>query len=712
MSSDLYPLSPAAVPADFTAPTSRYRWRVAVVLFSLVAFLAVYVGLIAGALWVVSYCISQATQVSGRGSTGLILGGIVAAGFFAVFLIKGLFKRQRRDKSRMIELSRDDEPQLFAFLDRLIEETGAPAPKKVFVTPEVNAAVFYDISVLGLFWPVRKNLLIGLGLVNALNLSELKAVLAHELGHFSQRSMKVGTYVYIANRVIGDMVYARDSWDRALSSWASFDLRVAWPAWILIALVWVVRHALGLLFRVINILDAALSREMEFNADRVAVRAAGSDAIVHALKRLVFADACMNQTFADLSTAADHELYTRDLFYHQTLAAEHLRRVAQEPNLGVPPPVPATNPGDNRVFDADDDSAPSMWATHPCDRDREDNAKAVYLTAPVDERPAWSLFADPDALRAAATERIVRDALGAEITLSPPETVQAFIDQERAETTFDPRYHGIYDDRFVTPGELEAAFDAEPRPRAELDAAYHDLWDDAVASTMARHRELDQELQVLAGVLTGQRAGRSFRFRGDERPRADAVELVDAVVEERNQLLESLAPVDERVLRVHAEMARAMGGDWAAELRQRYHCQLALQALFDQLRPGRDSLEGAIDVLQSEQNIDEDGVRVIIEGCGEASDVWYASRSSAREVTLPALSNLDEGTSLAEFCFPHELVSGPVISGDEIQGQVIQSLHEAYGTAFGRLGRLFSKSMGGILALQEAIAARWAAGDA
>ena len=76
--------------------------------------------------------------------------------------------------------------------------------------PDVNAAVFYNESLLSLFLPASKNLVIGLGLVNRLNLSEFKAVLAHEFGHFSQSSMKLGTYVYTANRILADIVYARD----------------------------------------------------------------------------------------------------------------------------------------------------------------------------------------------------------------------------------------------------------------------------------------------------------------------------------------------------------------------------------------------------------------------------------------------------------------------------------------------------------------------
>jgi Zn-dependent protease with chaperone function len=37
-----------------------------------------------------------------------------------------------------------------------------------------------------MFLPIKKNLQIGLGLVNSLNVSEFKAVMAHEFGHFTQ----------------------------------------------------------------------------------------------------------------------------------------------------------------------------------------------------------------------------------------------------------------------------------------------------------------------------------------------------------------------------------------------------------------------------------------------------------------------------------------------------------------------------------------------
>jgi len=86
--------------------------------------------------------------------------------------------------------------------------------------------------------PGRKNLVIGLGLVNRLNLSEFKAVLAHEFGHFSQNSMKLGSYVYTSNRIIGEIVFGRDWLDDLIAGFCQTDIRIAVFAWALAGIVW------------------------------------------------------------------------------------------------------------------------------------------------------------------------------------------------------------------------------------------------------------------------------------------------------------------------------------------------------------------------------------------------------------------------------------------------------------------------------------------
>ena len=214
----------------------------------------------------------------------------LCSAILTVFMAKSLFAMRKMGNPNGIEVTQSEQPQLYAFLHQLADEIGAPKPHRVFITPEVNAAVFYDLSLLNLLFPSKKNLIVGLGLVNVLTLTELKAVLAHEFGHFAQNSMMVGRWVYVAQQIIAHMVSVRDWLDSIVRFISGIDLRIAWIGWILSIILWSLRSLMDTLFKVVIIAERALSREMEFNADLVAVSVTGSDALVNALYKLQTAD--------------------------------------------------------------------------------------------------------------------------------------------------------------------------------------------------------------------------------------------------------------------------------------------------------------------------------------------------------------------------------------------------------------------------------------
>jgi hypothetical protein len=120
-----------------------------------------------------------------------------------------------------VEIKREDCPELFMVIDDIVKHTGCKKPKHVYLSVDVNACVFFNSSFWSIFFPVRKNLKIGLGLFEGLNIDELKSILAHEFGHFSQKSMKIGSTVYVINQVLYNMTYTQDFWDKMLDAWCS-----------------------------------------------------------------------------------------------------------------------------------------------------------------------------------------------------------------------------------------------------------------------------------------------------------------------------------------------------------------------------------------------------------------------------------------------------------------------------------------------------------
>jgi len=185
----LYPQGPDDVPDDLTRPTPAYRLHAWVAFSTLVFFVGCYGALTAWIGWVAWRLLADSWS-GGAFGFGLLMAA--PAVFIFVFLGKGFFFRQQHHDPYTVEVTAADEPELLAFVHQIADDAGAPRPHRVVLSGAVNAAVFYDLTILNLFFPSKKNLEIGLGLVNAVSLDEFKAVMAHEFGHFAQRTMAVG----------------------------------------------------------------------------------------------------------------------------------------------------------------------------------------------------------------------------------------------------------------------------------------------------------------------------------------------------------------------------------------------------------------------------------------------------------------------------------------------------------------------------------------
>jgi Zn-dependent protease with chaperone function len=642
-----------------------------------------------------------------------ILAG-VGSGLLCLFLVKGFFKWRRAGPTNAVEITAQDQPALFAFIRRLCAETRAPLPHRIYLTPEVNACVFYNQSLLSLLVPTPKNLVIGLGLVNHLNLSEFKAVLAHEFGHFSQNSMKLGSYVYVANRVIADIVFGRDWLDHLVSGLCKVDFRIAIFAWVFVGVLWVLRTVLQGLFRVINFANSALSRQMEFNADLVAVSVTGSDALVHGLSRLDFVGEALNQARNDLAAAADHQLYSRDLFYHQARAAEYLRIVRKDPRLGEPPVLPDDPHQSVQVFQPADLSVPLMWATHPSNHDREVNAKRRYIRSPIDARSAWVLFQDAPAVREKVSQRVYAAAFPARaMTLQDPEVVQAFIDAEHAETTYHPRYHGLYDHRYLTPGALDELVSAAPAEFADTDrlaGAHARLYDDLLKDRMATHRAAQEEFQRLSVLAApGQGKPTDFEFRGTRYRAIDAPKMRDVVKRELEQDFAWMGTLDRRVFLVHHEMARQLGDPLRSELVERYRVHLGLQVILDNLGFTDNHVRTQLAGLAGRAELTQDEFHGTVQLLQWAHDALRDNLAAASRLHLPALKNVTPGTSLDSYLISQPMLPRPSGGPNGLAGDWVGRFLQQLGEVFAKARRFHDKSLGGILVMQEQLAEQWSA---
>ena len=502
-----FPKKPLNVPRNLAKPTLRYRFHAWLAFCGLLLFVLFYLLLSVWFGWAAWRNLEIGFSPSG--DLAFVIKGICAA-VLAIFMVKGLFFRQRAASSQEFEITRKEQPGLFDYIYRVADEAGAPRPHKIYLSERVNACVFYDLSLLNFIFPTRKNLEIGLSLVNVLTLSEFKAILAHEFGHFAQRSMAVGRWVYTAQQIANQLIYHRDALDKLLSFISSIDLRVAWIGWVLRLIVWSIRSILDTMLHFVVLAERALSREMEFQADLVAVATTGSDALIHALHRLGGADQAWSETLDLMHQRLKNGHATEDAFEVHSRVLDHQRRILNDPAFGAIPPLPEIHPEAHRVFKADFAQPPQMWSTHPQSYLREENAKRCYIPAELNNNSAWDIFANPEQVRRAMTGILFQDI---DLPVEPLADTCAAVDKHFSREFFKPQYHGVYLKRSVV------------RYAKNVDALYYrdghvardELYRDSLSEDLEQLWDLSKEVGLLTELKQGtfKSPDGQIRFRGD-----------------------------------------------------------------------------------------------------------------------------------------------------------------------------------------------------
>lgn len=557
---NIYPVSPEKVPANLSKPNKKYQQQALLAMLGLSLFITLYFTLTSWFIWT-----AYRLFASPNPTTESIIVGFLAS-LLAIFTLKPLFKVRHSSPSHAVEISPQDEPELFAFIYRLADEAKAPRPHKVFLSAMVNAAVFYDVSIVNLFFPSKKNLEIGLGLVNVLTIGELKAVLAHEFGHFAQRSMAVGNWVYITQQIASHIIYERDALDRVLRFLSRIDIRIAWIGWLLSLIVWSIRSLLETVFCWLLIAQRALSREMEFQADLVAVSLTGSDALIHALHKARAADEAWERTINFANSELSKDRIVTDLFTIQTNTIEKIKTILNDPEYCAVQPIPSQNPQHHRLFKLAIAEPPQMWSTHPSNADREHNAKRIYISHPLDDRPAWILFSRGQKIRKQMTQHLIQSA-------SPPQKAKSVnikqsleeLDRQYDRVYLDPAYRGTYLGRSIvryaatTKDLYESA-----REKIDLERALASLYPESLTDDLEKLVVLEHERASLRALLEGYAKATDgmIEHRGQTISRQNLPSVIAGVSVEIKAVRRRILAHDRLCRTTHRVIAVLMGCGW------------------------------------------------------------------------------------------------------------------------------------------------------
>jgi heat shock protein HtpX len=210
----------------------------------------------------VSLCVLAGQLIGGAQGIvlGLVVGGLVSVGsyFFSDRVVLRMYGAKL--------VTAQEAPELYAMVDRLRQRAGLPMPK-VAITPAEQPNAFATGRS-----PSHAVVAVTRGILKYMPADELEGVLAHELAHVKNRDMLISTVAAVIAGALSNLPYmlmfggGRD--DEDTHPLARIALMLLAP--------------LGAM-----VLQFAISRQREFEADRVGARIMGRPMpLANALRRL------------------------------------------------------------------------------------------------------------------------------------------------------------------------------------------------------------------------------------------------------------------------------------------------------------------------------------------------------------------------------------------------------------------------------------------
>ena len=485
----------------------------------MVLFYALAAAGTAALAWVGVTLFETVEHIRGRGVVAVGLIGLACFAAAAV-VVWSVLPRFDRFEPPGPEVTEDEQPELFAEIRAIAAATGQRMPVHVYLVSEVNAFVAQRGGLMG--FGSRRVMGIGMPLLRALQVDELRAVLAHEMGHFYGGDTRLGPWIYKTRGALARTVVNLER------------VRASTDHWIVILFVAVQAPFRWFLIGFLRI-SQAISRAQEHSADAVAVRVEGQRALIDGLKKTHAAalahSVYMNSEVAPLLSRgklpAVGEGFTR------FLANERLTKLLDE-----------------AVEHELKEGSADPYDSHPPLRERVEAAAAVDgPTQPADERRAIELLRDAEAIEAADVVARVEPRLEA---ISWEDTAAEWIRiwredvREVASALEGIRVAEVPTDLKEIYGRAVIAFGDE-RANAGTDDELRGWWrqmvsealalrliDEGFSTTtapgepvrLARDGETAEPFQEVAKYLAGEETAEAWRARWEARGLADR-ELVE-----------------------------------------------------------------------------------------------------------------------------------------------------------------------------------------
>ncbi len=233
-------------------------------------YVLTFVLVTANTLFVVLVVWAAFTSPTSSGSWPLVVAGSISAVFALLYGVTAV-SRVEEPPPDAVFVHRRQAPELWRLVEELARELDTRAPTRIYLTPEVNAAVSEEARMLG-FAVGARTMYLGVPLLTRLTPTELRAVLCHEFGHYAGRHTRFGAVTYRGAASLQSALFRLRM---------TAQSRQGIPGY-----AWFYQAAVGAYAKVFLWVSLAVRRRQELEADARAAAVVGPAAAAEALRRV------------------------------------------------------------------------------------------------------------------------------------------------------------------------------------------------------------------------------------------------------------------------------------------------------------------------------------------------------------------------------------------------------------------------------------------
>ncbi|MDH3269172.1 MAG: M48 family metalloprotease, partial [Ignavibacteria bacterium] len=509
-----------------------------------------------------------------------------------------------------LEINKDQQPKLFELIESISKEIETNFPQKVYLGAGVDAMVFYDSNFRNLFFPSKENLMIGLGLVNSMSESELKAILAHEFGHFTQRSLNVYSYVYIENLIIYKMLIDEENYQTLI---LKFSRVLGRFGWIVIIYSRIIRWILRKVYEIVSKSYMALSRKMEFHADEISAEVAGSLPAKTALLRSRLASDSFNYIWQFYYNRNSENIKSENIYPQHAYV---MLRFAERFGVKIENNLPQVTKEIISRFNRSKLVIADQWASHPSIEDRVKKIEQLNIPSTLSVESAWNLFVDLEEIQKTLTEKLFRywQFQEAPVNHSLEEFKEKYL-EDSEKHTFNKKYNHFYEFRDISRFEVKLAIDQNEE---NIFNDFTEIYTDKNVDFIHQFSGLDMDLKTVESISKKEIPIETFEYDGIKYQSEQSKELLEKLVKQHEELYKQVNELDINIYIFFYELGKLSGRH--EELIKYY------ETYFYFLEEDKSNLKIYLDLINSMQFIYRvhsfNQIEIKLEEMGEKEDIF------------------------------------------------------------------------------------------